>query len=177
AAALEERGPFVLVELDESTLPAQPIDGQAEQRRTGLYVQSSIATDEEAFRPSPRQLAWEVGASGTQATGVAAPRFELIALLQPLPLPDADLSRETLVAIFQGRQPTGGYSVQARRVSEEQGELYVDVEFVEPAPGAATTQAVTSPWTLVRVLRSGYPVAWIRDVSDGTLVGVARRTE
>lgn len=192
AAALEERGPFVLVELDESTLPAHPIDGLAEQRRTGLYVQSSIATDEEAFRPSPRQLAWEVVASGTQATGVEAPRFELIATrqqlvsfwsrvhasqLQPPPLPDADLSRETLVAIFQGRQPTGGYSVQARRVSEEQGELYVDVEFVEPAPGAATTQAVTSPWTLVRVLRSGYPVAWIRDVSDGTLVGVARRTE
>ncbi len=192
AAALEQRGPFVLVELEESGLPAHPIDGLAEQRRTGLYVQSQIGTDEGAYRPAPQQLTWETVASGTQATGVPAPRFEILSSrqqlvsfwsrvhasqLQPPPLPDADFSRETLVAIFQGQQPTGGYAVQVRRVSEEEGELYVDVEFVRPAAGSVTTQAVTSPWALVRVLRGGYPVAWVRDVSDGTLLGVARRTE
>src|SRR5690606_11449589 len=151
-----------------------------------------IATDEGAFRPSPEQLAWETVASGNQATGVSSPRFEMISnqqqlvsfwtrvhasQLQPPPLPSVAFERETLVAIYQGQQTTGGYAVQARRVVEEGGELYVDVVFTEPAEGAVTTQAVTSPWTLVRVLRSGYSVAWIRDVSDGTLLGVARRTE
>lgn len=192
ATALEAGGPFVLVELLEADLPAHAIDGLAEHRRTGLYVQHDITTDEGAFRPSPEQLAWETVASGSQATGVSSPRFEMISNQQQLvsfwtrvhatqlqapPLPSVAFERETLIAIFQGQQSTGGYAVQARRVVEEGGELYVDVAFTEPAEGAVTTQAVTSPWTLVRVLRSGYSVAWIRDVADGTLVGVARRTE
>lgn len=192
AAALEAGGPFVLVELPEESLPAHAIDGLTEHRRTGLYVQHEIATDEGAFRPSPEQLTWETVASGSQATGVSAPRFELITNQQQLvsfwtrvhatqlqapPLPAVDFERETLIAIFQGQQTTGGHAVQARRVVEERGELYVDVAFTEPSDGAMTTQALTSPWTLVRVLRSGYGVAWVRDVQDGTLIGVARRTE
>src|SRR5690606_12857801 len=192
ASALAGRGPYVLVELDGSDLPPHPIDGLAEHRRTGLYLQPEIATDESAFRPAPEQVTWETVASGTQATGVQDQRFEIIASqqqlvsfwtrahasqLQPPPLPDADFRRETLVAIFMGQRPTGGHAVEVRRVFDERGELYLDVAFVAPAAGAMTTQAVTSPWTLVRVLRGGYPVAWIRDASDGTLVGVARRTE
>lgn len=192
AAALEQRGPFVLVELDEATLPPNPIDGLAEQRRTGLFVQADIPTDDAAYRPAPEQVTWETVASGSQATGVQAPRFEIVSdqrqlasfwarvhasQLQPPPPPDANFARETLVAVYQGQRPTGGYAVNVRRVTEEQGELYLDVEFVEPGEGAMTTQALTSPWTLVRVLRGGYPVAWIRDVADGSLVGVARRTE
>lgn len=192
SAALKADGPFVLVELLEEELPPHPIDGLAEHRRTGLYVQHEISTDEGAFRPSPEQLAWETVASGNQATGVSSPRFELITNQQQLvsfwtrvhatqlqtpPLPNVTFERETLIAIFQGQQTTGGYGVQAQRVVEERGELYVDVAFTEPAEGAMTSQALTSPWTLVRVLRSGYGVAWIRDASDGTLVGVARRTE
>ncbi len=191
SATLEEGGPFVLVELPDDGLPAHPIDGLAEHRRTGLYVQHEISTDEGAFRPSPEQLAWETIASGSQATGVEAPRFELITdqqqlvsfwtrvhatQLQAPPLPNVTFERETLIAIFQGQKSTGGYSVQARRVVEERGELYVDVAFTEPAQDALTTQALTSPWTLVRVLRAGYEVAWIRDAADGALVGVARRT-
>src|SRR5690606_37725434 len=190
-SALAGRGPYVLVELDGSDLPPHPIDGLAEHRRTGLYLQPEITTDESAFRPAPEQVTWETVASGTQATGVQDQRFEIIASqqqlvsfwtrahasqLQPPPLPDADFRRETLVAIFMGQRPTGGHAVEVRRVSDERGELYLDVAFVAPAAGAMTTQAVTSPWTLVRVLRGGYPVAWIRDASDGTLVGVARRT-
>jgi hypothetical protein len=192
AASFEGRGPFVLVELEPSTLPTHAIDGLAEHRRTGLYVQHEITTDEGAYRPAPEQLTWETLASGAQATGVTSARFELISnrqqlvsfwsrvhasQLQPPPVPDVDFSRETLVAIYQGQKASGGYSVQARRVAVEQGELYVDVEFVEPAPGAMTTTALTSPWTLVRVLRAGYPVVWVRDAVDGTLLGVARRTD
>ena len=192
AAAFEARGPFVLVELEPSALPPHPIDGLAEHRRTGLYVQADIPTDDEAYRPPPQQVVWEVVASGTQAPGVQAARYEIItnrqqlvsfwtrvhaAQLEPPPVPDADFARETLIAIFQGQKPTGGYAVEPRRVAIEQGELYVDVEFVEPAAGDIVTQALTSPWTLVRVLRGGFPVAWIRDADGGRLVGVARRTE
>lgn len=192
AAGLARRGPYVLVELEPSSLPANAVDGLAEHRRTGVFVQSAIPTDEGAFRPAPQQVAWETVASGTQATGVQAPRFEIISSrqqlvsfwsrvhatqLQPPPVPEASFERETLVAVFSGPQTSGGYAVQARRVALEQGELYLDVEFVEPAQGALASQALTSPWTLVRVLRGGFPVVWVRDAADGALVGVARRTE
>lgn len=192
ADALEAEGPYVLAELPQEGLPVRSVDGLAEHRVTGVYVQTDIGTDEAAFRPAPQQLTWEVLASGNQATGVTGRRYELItnreqltsiwaqahaSQLQPPPAPRADFQRETLVAIFMGQQSSGGYSIEVVRVSEERGELYIDVRFNEPAAGAITTQALTSPWAIVRVLRGGYQVAWIRNAADGTLAGAARRTQ
>ncbi|HET8986165.1 MAG TPA: protease complex subunit PrcB family protein, partial [Trueperaceae bacterium] len=188
---LENGGQFVLTELRTETLPVRSIDGLAEHLNTGVYVQTEITTAQEAFRPAPQQLAWETIASGTQATGVQGARYQLISnqdqligvwsqvhatQLQQPPLPRVDFQRETLVAIFLGQRNTGGYGVTVRRVSVEGNDLYLDTEFREPAAGAITTQALTSPWTLVRVLRGGFEVAWVRDVANGTLRGAARAT-
>jgi len=186
---LEQGGPFVLSDLPVESLPVRAIDGLAEQLTTGVYVQTEIGTAQEAFRPAPQQLAWETIASGTQATGVQGATYQLItsqdqligvwsqmhaSQLQQPPLPQVDFQRETLVAIFLGRRSTGGYGVTVRRVSVEGNDLYLDTEFREPAAGAITTQVLTSPWTLVRVLRGGFEVAWVRDVADGSLRGAAR---
>ncbi|MEJ2668527.1 MAG: protease complex subunit PrcB family protein, partial [Deinococcales bacterium] len=76
-----------------------------------------------------------------------------------------------------GQRPTGGYGVDIRGVSVDNGELYVDVVPRSPAPGAATTQAVTSPWVIIHVLRGGFDVAWIRNPNDGSLIAVARATQ
>lgn len=186
---LEASGPFVLTDLPSGSLPVRAVDGLAEQLITGVYVQTEITTAQEAFRPAPQQLAWETIASGTQATGVQGARYQLITTqdqlisvwsqvhatqLQPPPLPQVDFQRETLVAIFLGQRSSGGYGVTVRRVAVEGDELYLDTEFREPQAGAITTQALTSPWTLVRVLRGGFEVAWIRDVADGTLRAAAR---
>ena len=192
ADALEANGPFVLTVLTTESLPVRAIDGLAEHLNTGVYVQTTIGTAEAAFRPAAEQLAWETVASGTQATGIDGPRYQLItredqlismwnqvhaSQLQLPPLPQVDFQRETLVAIYLGQRSTGGYSVAVRRVSVEGSDLYLDTEFREPAAGAITTQALTSPWTLVRVLRGGFQVAWIRDVADGALRGAARATQ
>jgi len=186
---LEKSGPFVLTELPTASLPLRAIDGLAEQLTTGVYVQSVITTAQDAFRPAPEQLAWETIASGSQATGVQGARYQLLTnrdqligvwsqvhatQLQQPPLPQVDFQRETLVAIFLGQRNSGGYGVTVRRVAVEGNDLYLDTEFREPAPGAITTQALTSPWTLVRVLRGGFEVAWVRDVADGSLRGAAR---
>lgn len=192
ADALERGGPFVLTELPTESLPVRAIDGLAEHLMTGVYVQTDIGTAEAAFRPAAEQLAWETIASGAQATGVDGARYQLItnsdqlislwnqvhaSQLQLPALPQVDFQRETLVAIFLGRRSTGGYGVAVKRVSVEGGDLYLDTEFTEPAAGAITTQALTSPWTLVRVLRGGFQVAWVRDVADGTLRGAARAVQ
>lgn len=191
-AALRAAGsPFAVAVLPVGDLPTHNVDGLGEQRRTGLYVQEQISTDEALFRPAPEQLTWEVMARGGQAVGfngrtfvLISNRDELISLwnraygsqLSVPPLPSVDFRRETIVAIFQGSQSTGGYSVDVEAVKEENGELYLDLTFRSPAPGTITTQALTSPWVIVRVLRGGYNVVWLRDAGTGELIGAARAT-
>lgn len=189
-AALRSAGePTVLAVLPQDALPSHAVDGLTEQRRTGLYLQTNIPTDEAAFRPAPTQLTWEVMAQGQQAVGFTGTTFELVTSADQLlslwnraygnqlsvpPVPRVDFQRETVVAIFAGQKSTGGYGVEVERVSEENGELYLDVRFTSPGEGAITTQALTSPWVMVRVLRGGYQVAWLRDPATGNLIGAAR---
>lgn len=183
--------PAGLAFLPKSSLPARAVDGLEEHRQTGIYVQTNVETDEDAFRPPPEELTWEVLSQGNQAVGFDSRTFELISDENTLigiwnraygssltvpSLPQADFRRETLVGVFAGSKPTGGYGVQVEAVTEERGELYVDVRFSSPAPGAFTTQALTSPWVIVRVLRGGYQVVWLRDAETGELIGAARST-
>ncbi|MCP2015764.1 hypothetical protein L1280_002940 [Deinococcus sp. HSC-46F16] len=60
-------------------------------------------------------------------------------------------SGETVVGVFLGQRPTGGYGVQVTGASVQNGVLTLTVDIRAPGPGAITTQALTSPWTLVRV--------------------------
>ncbi|CAN5784124.1 protease complex subunit PrcB family protein [soil metagenome] len=172
--------------------PRRSIDGLAEYRATAIHVQQGLETDAAAFRPAPRTVQWEVVARGSQALGVERPSYRLLrneaelrstwnqahgAALNVPPLPAVDLSRETLLAVFMGTRPTGGYSVDVREVTLEGGDLFVDLVLVEPGAGAVSTQALTSPWAIVRVLRGGVSAAWFRDPRDGRLYAVARRSD
>lgn len=187
---LEAReGPLVVASLPPEDLPERSIDGLAEYRRTGLYVQDAVAVDPSAFEAPPEQLAWEVLAQGNQAVGFDTPTFrvvesenELLELwnrahggqLSVPPVPTVDFARETVVAVFQGERPTGGYGIEISDAVLEGDELFVQMRFQEPAPDAFTTQALTSPWAMVRVLRGGIDVAWFRNPTTGELLGVAR---
>ncbi len=190
ANALEAlRQPFAVAELPIASVPQRAVDGLADHRRSAFYVQLDIGTDEGAFVPAPNQLIWETIAQGSQATSVREPRYELVqnrdqliglwaaahsGQLQQPALPEFFPERETVVAIFLGTRSTGGYAVAVTGVVEERGELYVDVQLTEPGRGDITTQVITSPWTVVKVLRSGYQVAWIRNAATGELIGAAR---
>jgi hypothetical protein len=135
---------------------------------------------------------FEIVARGQQAAGVDMAAFQLLrtneelaaawgraygASLQPPPVPAADLERETLLAVFLGSKPTGGYGAEVRGVTLEGGDLFVDLVESAPGPGAMVTQALTSPWLIVRVPRGGVSAVWFRDPSDGRLIAVARRSD
>lgn len=181
--------PVVLAFLPTDELPPHSVDGLSEQRRTAVYVQQQVGSDPSAFRPAPTELIWEVLAQGNQAVGVDTTTYQLVrdeaeflnlwnrahaSLLSPPAPPRVDFLRESVVALFMGTQSTGGYGIEVRSVTEENGELYLDVVMQQPAPGDITTQALTSPWVMVRVLRGGYEVAWLRDPATGNLIGAAR---
>jgi hypothetical protein len=58
---------------------------------------------------------------------------------------------ETAVGIFLGQRNTGGYSVRVTSASAQNGMLTLTVAVTAPGAGSITTQAITSPWTLVRL--------------------------
>lgn len=182
-------GPVVLAFLPTDGLPTHSVDGLADHRRTAVYVQQRVGTDQGAFRPAPTELIWEVVAQGNQAVGFDSATYQLVTSQAELlslwnrahasqltvpPVPRIDPTRETLVALFLGSQSTGGHSISVQSVTEENGELYLDVVIGRPGAGDITTQALTSPWVMVRVLRGGYSVAWLRDPATGNLIGAAR---
>ncbi len=184
--------PLVVAFLDGEDVPRRAVDGTGELRATAVHVSTGLATDEAAFRPSPRDVPFEVVARGTQAVGADRAAYRLVRNREELtqawnqaygsslsvpPVPSADLTRETLVAIFLGPKPTGGYGLDVEAASLEGGDLYVDVRATSPAPGAMTTQALTSPWLLLRIPRGEISAVWFRDAGDGRLLAVARRSD
>ena len=184
--------PLVVAVLPADELPERTLDGLAEYLATGLYVQNGVAVDPTAYQAPAEDVVWDVIAEGGQAVGFEAPTFRLVeseseflalwnraygAQLEVPPLPAVNFRRETVLAIFQGQRPTGGYGIEVLDASLEGGELFLDMRFREPAPDAIVTQALTSPWLMVRVLRGGIDVAWFRNPATGELLAVARGTD
>lgn len=189
---LESDGPVVVTVLDE--VPAEPrvADGASEYLRTALFLQREFGAPVASTKPRQQELVWEVIAEGRQASGFEEQTFRLVtdqetlrtlwnrahaSQLQAPPLPDVSFARETVVALFLGSKPTGGYGLQVENATLREGELMVDVRLIEPAEGAITTQALTSPWAMVRVLRGGIEVAWVREAGSERLLGAATRGE
>jgi PrcB C-terminal len=83
----------------------------------------------------------------------------------PVPL----ITNQTAVGIFLGSRPTGGYGVSVRSVRSAGEQLTITVNVRSPGAGAITTQALTSPWTMIAV-RGRFTSVTVRDQS-GQLIG------
>ncbi len=65
--------------------------------------------------------------------------------------PAINFATETAVFLFGGTRPTGGYAVEVRGVTLENGTLIIDGGVTEPPPGSGTTQAITYPTAVLAV--------------------------
>lgn len=85
--------------------------------------------------------------------------------MPPLSLGGIDFSREAVLLIGMGRQPTAGYGLTlgAHAARLEGATLVVTVNRIEPDPGAITAQVVTQPCLLLRVTRDGYAAVRVID--------------
>jgi hypothetical protein len=190
--ALIPRAP-VAVTVMESNLPERTnTTGFTEYQRSTFYIQQTVPVDESAYQAPDEELIWDVLAEGGQATGVEQPLYALIANEDQLlnfwnraygsqlnipPLPNVDFRRETIVAAFAGTKPTGGYGLSVDEVTLEGNDAYIDLTEIQPPADAMTTQALTSPWIMLRILRGDINAAWFRNSQDGALFGVAQRTQ
>lgn len=61
---------------------------------------------------------------------------------------------EQVVLVFGGEHPTGGFSVDVKRiVSVDRQRLEIEAKLKRPAPGQMVTQAFTTPYTMVKMPR------------------------
>lgn len=163
--------------------------GLDEYRHSAFWLQTRLSTDVDAYRPPPERFIFDVVARGDQGAAPARDRFEVLAdvdelrsfwnavqadAFTPPPLPELRFDRETVLAIRLAERPSGGHAIDIVGVEEDGDELFVDVALREPASDAIVTQAVTSPWALVRVLGTEAAVVWFRDPQSGELFAVAR---
>ncbi|MEM7735847.1 MAG: protease complex subunit PrcB family protein [Deinococcota bacterium] len=187
--ALAEQAPYVLAELPPQDERLRDTSGISDYRRSEFFLQTSLPTTEEILRTPVTEPGWRIFAEGDIAAiassdfAIATSDNELIELwniaygnqLAQPPLPEVDFARQSIIGIFVGERPTGGYSLQARSVVIEGNDVYIGLQENSPPEGAITTQVLTSPWLMVQVNRPALDVAWIRDAQTNDLIAVARR--
>jgi hypothetical protein len=75
----------------------------------------------------------------------------------PSPVPQMDFTRYSIVAVFSGEKPTGGYSVEilsAETISSQtrdQPSLAISVQYRQPGAGDFVTEALTYPYHMIRI--------------------------
>jgi Bacterial protein of unknown function (DUF885)/PrcB C-terminal len=69
------------------------------------------------------------------------------------PLPDVNFNSRAVVVVYQGRRPTGGYSIELAEIRRDGTVLAVEVRERRPAFGDVTTQVITSPFVVVSIPR------------------------
>lgn len=74
------------------------------------------------------------------------------------PLPPIDFSKDMIIAVFLGEQPTGGHRVMIRGLEKTPGSLQVSISIDAPDKDALVTMALTQPYVIIRTLRTNLPV-------------------
>lgn len=72
------------------------------------------------------------------------------------PVPAVDFETNIVIAAMQGPKNTGGYAISVMHISQEGPEVRVEVDTVEPEPGAIVVQMLTSPYHLVTANRADF---------------------
>lgn len=73
-------------------------------------------------------------------------------------LPDIDFSTQMVLALFQGQKPSGGYSIAVDRVTDSGGAVTVSILESEPGSGCRVTEALTTPYYLLKLKRFDGPI-------------------
>ena len=81
------------------------------------------------------------------------------------PAPVVDFTKETVVGVFLGEKPTGGYDIEIVRAERIDGTLLISFAEKGPQAGAILTQALTQPFHIVRVAINGTGAVGFRRVS------------
>lgn len=73
--------------------------------------------------------------------------------------PAIDFTREELLAVFDGTHSSGGYTVEVVSIEDEPGVArHVSILHTAPGESCMVSQAITSPFVIVRVAATNLPL-------------------
>ena len=72
----------------------------------------------------------------------------------PKSAPQVDFKRYMILVAAMGPKRSGGYSIRIKRIVDAPSRIEVDLEAMEPGITCTTSQALTSPVQVVRIVRS-----------------------
>ena len=169
---LARRGhsPLVLYQLADPLYPDYRFDpSPVRYRKASFAVQYGVPKEFVlGGNDRPRRAAWEVLQQGPYSAYADAQPYALLAVSEPAflqkvwplaagrrlprPAPPAvDFGRESVAAFFWGTKPTGGYALKVAQVTAKGDVAVVQLELIQPKPGSLATQAITSPFLLLRL--------------------------
>lgn len=64
---------------------------------------------------------------------------------------EVDFSNTTIIAVFMGQFPTGGYAIEIKEIIDTGGSILVKVEKRYPGKGCGVTLSGTEPYHMVKV--------------------------
>jgi hypothetical protein len=67
------------------------------------------------------------------------------------PLPEIDFTRRTVVAVFQGTQPSSNYEISIEGIVETENSLEVAVKAIAPGKRCVVTGKVTRPFDIIEI--------------------------
>ncbi|MEO0299884.1 MAG: protease complex subunit PrcB family protein [candidate division WOR-3 bacterium] len=76
-------------------------------------------------------------------------------ILLPLPEPpEIDFDKYMLICTFMGEKPTGGFSIEIKKIVENDREISVYVKEISPGKNCIVTMAFTQPYHIVLLKKS-----------------------
>ncbi len=131
-----------------SNQPANPDNSNGDPNQPPVDDQNTVSFDrldtgQNSQIDSPAR---EVVRSQTELETLWAQAFG-----QNAELPAVNLDEEMLLAVFAGQQNTGGYSIAVDKIIEKEGALNVVVTQTSPGENCMVTQALTSPYEVVKL--------------------------
>ena len=117
----------------------------------GSYAERRTAGEEVARSQTEYERIWRQ----TQSGSPAEPDVEGGAT-------EVDFDSEMVIALFMGRQSTGGYAIEVDEVRVDERRATVYYRERHPDRGAMVTQALTSPYHLVRLPRLSRDIRFSR---------------
>lgn len=100
-----------------------------------------------------------------------------VATIEPFVTPEqlaevrqVDFTQDAIIALFRGVQPSSNHKVVIERITLDKTQVTVDAQFWQPAPNQGSADAETSPYHLVKVLKTNLPSSSIQLVLESHAV-------
>jgi hypothetical protein len=86
---------------------------------------------------------------------------QVYSVFEPAPsVQKVNFSKEMVLAVFQGEQTSGGFSIEVTNITETKRSIIVTVKEIAPSPDDAVSSGHTQPYHLVKMKKSNKEVVF-----------------